>query len=216
VQRAFDEWDMALRIDPRHIGAMKGLGFACFQLGRFEDAERYLAMAAEHGAGDAQGALATVRRSTGVMVPVDGGNGSVARTPVRPGLLFADLLSDAGEAAMLLDEDGLVLAGAYPTAEGADLAQEIGAELSGISDEARRATRHLDIGAWRAIVFETDDAVIAMTPAAAPEASDVESQGRQELVLLAASRATPLGLVRRLLDRCAERARIWRDAEAHR
>jgi hypothetical protein len=29
------------------------------------------------------------------------------------------------------------------------------------------------------------------------------------LLVLATSRATPLGLVRRLLDRCAERARKW-------
>ena len=64
---------------------------------------------------------------------------------------------------------------------------EIGAQLSGISDEVVRATRHLDIGDWRSIAFETQVAVVAMAPA--PDAA---------LLVVAASRTTPLGLLRRL------------------
>jgi predicted regulator of Ras-like GTPase activity (Roadblock/LC7/MglB family) len=78
------------------------------------------------------------------------------------------------------------------------VAQEIGAQLSGISDEVVRSTRHLDLGDWRSIVFETNAAVIAMAPAT-----------DSSLLVVAASRATPLGLLRRLLDRCAERAASW-------
>lgn len=222
LQRAFDEWDMALRLQPGHLGAMKGLGFVSFQLGRLDDAERFLQAAAHAGAGESVNrALEMVRRSgktaAGDTAPTYDAPDAVPDTSpavdpahdgaLHPMYLFADLLSDDGQAAMLLDEEGLVMAGAYPTAAGTDVAQEVGAELSGVSDEARRATRHLDIGDWRSIVFETEHAVVAMMPAAGTPGS---SEG---LVLLAASRVTPLGLVRRLLDRCGERACAWLSRE---
>src|SRR3954469_17896338 len=44
--KAFDEWEAVLRLEPTHIGAMKGLGFVCFQQGQFSDAEWYLNQAA--------------------------------------------------------------------------------------------------------------------------------------------------------------------------
>ncbi len=223
LQRAFDEWDMTLRMNPRHVGAMKGMGFVCFQMGRMEDAERFLQQAAALGGGDAvNSALATVRRSGATPAMEESAPASetpapstettappqpvVPTQPIEdddPRLLFAHLLSDHGQAAILLDDEGLVLAGAYPTVDGNDIAQEIGAELSGVSDEARRATRHLDIGNWRSITVETEVAVIAMMPTGA---SGVGDGG---LVLLTTSRATPLGLLRRLLERCTERARGW-------
>ncbi len=201
LQRAFDEWDMTLRMNPRHIGAMKGMGFVSFQLGRMEDAERYLQQAAALGGGDGvSSALETVRKSGAIPTIAIA---EPATDEDDPRLLFAHLLSDHGQAAILLDEEGLVMAGAYPTADGSDIAQEIGAELSGVSDEARRATRHLDIGNWRSITVETEAALIAMMPTGTSDA------GQGGLMLLATSRATPLGLLRRLLERCTERARVW-------
>ncbi|MEP6493036.1 MAG: tetratricopeptide repeat protein [bacterium] len=201
-ERACDEWETVLRIAPDHIGAMKGLGYVCFQQGRFEDAERYLTGAAAGGGGSAvHAALQTVRRSSsGAMMP--GPDGPAA---IDPSWLFADLLVDDGQTALLLDVNGYVLAGVYQDPEGNDLAQEIGAQLSGISDEVVRATRRLDIGEWRSIVFETHAAVVAMTPGI-----------DDSLVVVAASRATPLGLLRRLLDRCADRAAMWLAREGER
>ena len=115
-----------------------------------------------------------------------------------PRLLFATTLAEDDQTALLLDRDGFVLAGAYFTASGEDVAQEVGAELSGVSDEATRATRHLGIGAWRAIVFETEAATVAMAPTA-----------QDGLVVLATGGSSPLGLTRRLLDRCVAQARAW-------
>ena len=123
--------------------------------------------------------------------------------PADPRYLFATVLADEDQTALLLDRDGLVLAGAYHTWDGRDVAQEIGAELSGVSDEATRATRHLGIGSWRSIVFETEVASVAMVPTA--------SDG---LLVLAVGSATPLGLTRRLLERCAAHARAWLGGEA--
>jgi predicted regulator of Ras-like GTPase activity (Roadblock/LC7/MglB family) len=200
LQRAFDEWDMVLRLTPSHVGAMKGLGYICYQEGRRDDAEKYLRMAAEHGGEpEVVAALENVRRSG----PVHASTVSALEETHHassddPRRLFADLLGDHDQTALLLDAQGLVLAGIYVDSEAHDVSQEVGAELSGVSDEAQRASRHLDLGDWRSIVVETEVAVIAMLPAAA-----------DNIVMLAASRATPLGLVRRLSDRCVDRARGW-------
>jgi predicted regulator of Ras-like GTPase activity (Roadblock/LC7/MglB family) len=105
---------------------------------------------------------------------------------------------DDGQTALLLDDQGLVLAGVYVDDQGRDVAQDVGAQLSGVSDEVKRATRHLGMGNWQSIVFETQAAVVAMRPAA-----------EETLLMLAVSRGTPIGLVRRLLDRCTDRARSW-------
>jgi tetratricopeptide (TPR) repeat protein len=233
LERAFDEWDMVLRLVPTHVGAMKGLGFVCFQQGRHEEAERYLQQAAAQGSdGAAAAGLANLRRSTSMRAMSDddmaSANGNGASPPTVPPLhvasevplqsahaespepishgyapddaraLFADVLGDQEQTALLLDAQGMVLAGMYLSPDGHDVGQDVGAELSGVSDAAVRATRHLDIGSWRSIVLETDIAVINLAPA-----------GAGELLVLAASRSIPLGLVRRVLDRCLARAREW-------
>jgi tetratricopeptide (TPR) repeat protein len=200
--RATDEWEAVLRIEPEHLGAMKGLGYICFQQGRLEDAERFLSRAAEGGGGtDVNNALQTVRRTSGGVAESWLAEGAGDALPTDPQRLFADLLVDDGQTALLLDANGFVLGGIYVDPDGNDVSQDIGAQLSGISDEVLRAMRHLDVGAWRSITFETHAAVVAMSPA-----SDSTDDG---LVVVAASRATPLGLLRRLLDRCAERAAAW-------
>jgi len=219
LQHAFDEWDMVHRLVPNHLGALKGLAFVCFQQGRSADAQRYLEQAAEQG-GDEEvtAALANMRRAgatlrmnvTGTQAtPSSMAAASPAPAPAArpavagygandPHALFADLLGEHQQTALLLDDQGLVLAGIYLGEDGQDVAAEVGAELSGVTDAARRATRHLSIGEWKSIVLETEVAVVTMAPAAG-----------DGLLVLAASRETPLGLVRRVLDRCVERARTW-------
>jgi tetratricopeptide (TPR) repeat protein len=193
--RALDEWETVLRLAPDHVGAMKGLGYLCFQQGRLDDAEQYLSQAVAGGAGaDVSSALAMVRRSSGSTSVWS----ADASSPPDPQRIFADLLLDDGQTALLLDGNGYVLGGLYLDSTGDDVSQDIGAQLSGISDEVERSMRHLDIGRWRSIIFETQVAVVAMAPAA-----------DDTLVVVAASRSTPLGLLRRLLDRCAERAAGW-------
>src|SRR5215212_6997304 len=97
LERAFDEWDMVLRLVPTHVGAMKGLGFVCFQQGRHEEAERYLKQAAAQGAdGAAAAGLANLRRSTTMRAMSDedlaatNGNG-----PQPPAISSLDTAADA-------------------------------------------------------------------------------------------------------------------------
>jgi predicted regulator of Ras-like GTPase activity (Roadblock/LC7/MglB family) len=115
-----------------------------------------------------------------------------------PRTLFADLIGDAEQTVLLLDKDGFVLAGLYIDGDGTDVAEEIGAQLSGVSEEARRAMRHLGLGDWHSITFETEAATIAMAPAP-----------RDALLLVAAARERPLGLVARLRESAVRRAAEW-------
>src|SRR5438034_877476 len=45
-ERAFDEWDMTLRIAPNHVGALKGLAFLYFKVG---DVGQAVALKEPHG-----------------------------------------------------------------------------------------------------------------------------------------------------------------------
>ena len=51
-ERAFDEWDMVLRLAPGHVGAMKGIGYRLLPAGRLAEAEAHLSTAATHDRGD--------------------------------------------------------------------------------------------------------------------------------------------------------------------
>ena len=58
--------------------------------------------------------------------------------------------------------------------------------------------RHLGLGDWSSLTVETDAAVVAMAP-----------MRDDALVLVAASKAMPLGLVHRVRDRGVARASHW-------
>lgn len=113
--------------------------------------------------------------------------------------LFASILSGtSGSAALLLDADGLVLAGECVRVDGGDASAEVGAELAGVSGEARRALVHLGLGEWRTMHVEAEQAMIGM--ASAPD---------DALVLVALPRETPAGFVRLLLGRVLDTGREW-------
>jgi predicted regulator of Ras-like GTPase activity (Roadblock/LC7/MglB family) len=216
LERAFDEWDMVRRIAPSHLGARKGMGYVLFKQGRFAEAHTYLSEASELDGEDETvlTALAMVRSrlreegagsagsaagAAGFSLPaLAAPSAPAAPLPSAPSALFADLTAEGEQTALLLDAAGLVIAGTYVTHDGRDVAQEVGAELSGVSDEARRAMRHLGLGDWSSLTVETDAAVVAMAP-----------MRDDALLLVAASKAMPLGLVHRVLDRCVLRAAEW-------
>lgn len=241
LERAADEWEMALRLDPSHAQARLGLGFIDFRRGDLESAERRLSAAGDDpGVGSAlahvrsalaarSGGAAVAERTFGIAMPEPTvaatthtmPNGTAAPVeksdpatlpepsvppipefpapdPSRARHLFAPVLDGADQMAVLVDADGLVVAGSYVDENGSDVADVVAAELAGVSGEAERAMRHLGLGAWTSLLVEADNAVVAMTPA--PMGS---------LMVVATSKQTPVGLVRLLLDRALTRARDW-------
>jgi predicted regulator of Ras-like GTPase activity (Roadblock/LC7/MglB family) len=117
-------------------------------------------------------------------------------------MLFATAIGEAEQTALLLDVSGSPLAGSYLDQDGRDISGEIGAALSGVSKEVSRSMRLLSLGAWTAVVVETDAATIALAPAA-----------EDAVVLLASSSSVPLGLVRRVLARSVTLALTWMKAQ---
>ncbi len=113
-------------------------------------------------------------------------------------MLFAAAIGEAEQTALLLDTSGAPLAGSYIDQNGRDISGEIGAALSGVSKEVSRSMRLLSIGAWTAVVVETDAATIALAPTV-----------EDSVVLLASSSTVPLGLVRRVLTRSVALANTW-------
>ncbi|HUO52017.1 MAG TPA: roadblock/LC7 domain-containing protein [Gemmatimonadaceae bacterium] len=208
LEQAFDEWDMVLRLAPNHVGAQKGMGYVLFKQGRLEEAETHLSGAASGDRTDPSisTALRMVRRL--LRYARIAGNGrepgpeeleaAQRRVEEEAHYLFADILGDGEQTALLLNADGMVTAGAYVTADGTDVSQEMGAHLSGVRDDAQRTVRHLDLGAWKTVLYETDIATVAIAPAA-----------DDAMVVVAASHTMPLGFVRRVLDRCVRRATMW-------
>lgn len=207
--QARDEWEFALRLDPAHHASLRGLGFLAYRRRDLAAAEQYLARALHAQPADdgLASALRRVRQELRVVPqqePEREVKASRPPSPTRPSAadearhLFATLLGDGDRTALLLDGDGLVLAGTYVDGSGRDVADEIGAHLSGLADEAGRALKQLGLGRWESLLVESQHATVAMAPG-------VEGA----LVLVAAARDTQVGLVRRLLAQARQKAAAW-------
>lgn len=203
---AYESWRVVLRLVPEHAAALKGMAFVRFQQGDLAEAERLLVEAQRHD--DGTGSVAEdeaffpATHRAGHLDPATPGGDTAGGGPSDPPTLFASVL-EPGQSAILLDSEGLVLAGAYRARDGRDVSDAVGATLSGVSAEAMRTTRHLDIGAWRSITFESEAAVVALSPVG------INATGSAGLLLVAAAPSTPLGLLHLVLDRCIARSHAW-------
>src|SRR5438874_988437 len=77
-ERAFDEWDMTLRIAPSHVGALKGLAFLYFKVGDVGQALAHLETARQHAPDDPGVAQALALAQGG---GAEGQHGHVHLTP---------------------------------------------------------------------------------------------------------------------------------------
>ena len=231
LEGAFDEWDMTLRLDPTHGGAHKGLAFLFWKAGDLQSALRHLNAAAKDLPGDAQveSALTKVQAklAEGEAKPVEPGpepvvqaeperevtlvgspnirfevdNAPEPASPVpTPGVASDDILSDDG--LLLVDAAGLRLLGTLARA-GEGLADQVAAELAGVSREATRATRLLNLGEWRSIAVETAAANFFLAPPTS-----------ETLLLIMRDSSMPMGRVAIGTGRAIEAVRKWLEAGA--
>lgn len=113
-----------------------------------------------------------------------------------PGSPFADL--EGGHSLVLMDANGLRLAGGLPAPNGEETGDRVAAQLAGVSREAGRAARLLGLGAWQTITVESPDAHFVLVRPTA------------ETVLLAAREPSlPMGRVALVAERAARAAKTW-------
>jgi len=209
-ERAFDEWDMALRIAPTHLGALKGLAFLYFKVGDVAQAVAHLEVAQRENPDDpgVVQALAMVRGGEGEEAASahPGGEIAVPAAPVAPAAAAAPMedsrvfagLEGAEEGLLLLDAAGRVLGGTLRDGAGEDVSDAVAAYLAGVSQEAGRTAKLLGLGTWTGLAAEAAHGHVHL---AQPTA--------EALLLVARDRAVPMGRLAIVAERAAQAARRW-------
>jgi len=205
-ERAFDEWDMALRLAPSHVGALKGLAFLYFKVGdiaqavaHLEAAERYapddpgVAQALALARGGSHGAPPSTARAAAAAAE----ELAPAAAPIDEERVFAGL-EGAQEGLLLLDASGRVLGGALKDREGRDVTDAVAAYLAGVSQEAARAAKLLGLGHWTGVAAEGQLGHVHLA-----------SPAGDALLLVVRDRSVPMGRLAILAHRAASAARRW-------
>jgi len=213
-ERAFDEWDMAVRIAPHHTGALKGLAFLYFKVGDLAQAEAHLEQARKVEPDDPSidQAIAMMRKGAAPPAPAaptaesstaasPTAAASTAQAPQGSGLdearVFAGL-EGANEGLLLIDGAGRVLGGALKDRSGTDVTDTVAAYLAGVSQEAARTAKLLGLGAWMGLSAEGQHGNVHLAHPT-PEA----------LLLVVRDRGMPLGRLAILAQRATAMARRW-------
>lgn len=208
-EKAFDEWDMAIRIAPHHTGALKGLAFLYFKVGDIAQAESHLEAARKIEPDDPtiDQAIAMVRG--GITPPEPTVASPTVASPtvasstvgVSPALdesrVFAGL-DGANEGLLLIDGAGRVLGGALRDKSGTDVTDAVAAYLAGVSQEAARTAKLLGLGAWNGLSAEGLHGNVHLAHPT-PDA----------LLLVVRERGIPLGRLTILARRATAMARRW-------
>jgi predicted regulator of Ras-like GTPase activity (Roadblock/LC7/MglB family) len=180
---AIAAWHAALECEPAHVGARKGLAFVAFRARDFATAERHLELAATQ-----------VPHDGSVMAALD----RVRAVQTASGADELPRLTDPASGLLLYDMQGMRLAGTAGGSEDELLADAVAAEGAGLTREAVRAARLLELGRVRHLVMETADARIAMIPVSDDAALVLHRTG-----------AIPLGRLLALASRAAQAASEW-------
>jgi len=205
-EKAFDEWDMAVRIAPHHTGALKGLAFLYFKVGDIEQAEAHLAAAKRVEPDDPsiEQAFEMIRgggKAPAAPSPPPAADSPAPPTPSAGGLdearVFAGL-EGANEGLLLIDGAGRVLGGALKDGGGNDVTDAVAAYLAGVSQEAARTAKLLGLGAWNGLSAEGQHGNVHLAHPT-PDA----------LLLVVRERGMPLGRLAILAQRATSMARRW-------
>jgi tetratricopeptide (TPR) repeat protein len=216
-ERAFDEWDMAVRIAPNHTGALKGLAFLYFKVGDIAQAEAHLEQARKVEPDDAsidqaiammhKGAAPPAPTAESAPAPAPAPSATAPTAPTAPTAAFDEArvfagLEGANEGLLLVDGAGRVLGGALRDRSGADVTDSVAAYLAGVSQEAARTAKLLGLGAWNGLSAEGQHGNVHLAHPT-PEA----------LLLVVRERGTPLGRLAILAQRATAMARRWLETQ---
>jgi len=202
-EKAFDEWDMTLRIAPEHTGAMKGLAFLYFKVGDLAQAESHLKAAKKVTPDDftIEQALAMIHGGADPAPPVPAAPPPAPdeeeAKPLAESRVFAGL-EGAEEGLLLLDAAGLVLGGGLKSPKGDDVTEAVAAYLAGVSQEAARTAKLLGLGVWRGLSAEGQSGHVHLVPPTG-----------DSLLLVMRDRSVPLGRLAIVAQRAAQAARVW-------
>ncbi len=209
-ERAFDEWDMAVRIAPHHTGALKGLAFLYFKVGDIAQAEAHLEAARKVEPDDPsiEQAFEMIRGGGSAPAPPSTASSPPPDAPARlassldEARVFAGL-EGANEGLLLIDGAGRVLGGALKDRSGGDVTDAVAAYLAGVSQEAARTAKLLGLGAWNGLSAEGQHGNVHLGQPT-PDA----------LLLVLRERGMPLGRLAILAQRATAMARRWLEKQA--
>lgn len=196
---AFDAWTNVLKLTPDHLGAHKGLAFLAYRSGDLRRSLKHLSRALELAPGDQS--LSAVLERVRTAVSANQANAPVAaqvHAPDAGGAGVGPSGPDQVEAALLFDVQGRVLRGRMEAADGSDASDAVAAALAGVSREAERTARLLELGEWQGIAIE-----------GGPANFELRSPTAETLLVVARGREVPAGRLARIADRAAADARAW-------
>ena len=190
LEGADREWQAVLAVDNRHLGAHKGLGFLCYRRGDIDGALDHLELALSVDPTD----QSTVQALRNVRAASQG----LAEAQIAPG--GASFSGDEGTelGLLLVDPRGLVLGGGVKNPAGTDVADAVAALLAGVSQEAERTTRLLDLGEWISISAEAAEGNMFLT-----------RPSNDAVLLLVRDRSVPPGRLVVMAEKATEQARVW-------
>jgi len=191
-ERAFDEWDMAVRIAPHHTGALKGLAFLYFKVGDIEQAEAHLAAAKRVEPDDPSIEQAIAMMRKGASPPEPSAAAADSSTAASPTAASSTAQAPQGSG---LDE-ARVFAGLEGANEGLLLIDGAGRVLGGALKD--RAGTLLGLGAWTGLSAEGQQGNVHL---AHPTSG--------ALLLVVRERGMPLGRLAILAQRATLMARRW-------
>ncbi len=219
MQQAHDEWEMALALEPDHIGALKGLGSLALTRRDYASAERYLEAALSVAPAD-QDVVAALRLardrsrtgpSTSTTLPLgvalvqrstepfqrtvgESASGPALRAPHFPAFDDARLV-----VAVVADVDGFVVDARVSPGAPTDVAATLAGLTRDMGTEAALTTSSLGLGAWDTLTVECTDGSIVMSV----------DRARRHSMVIAATVDLPLGLVRRYLTQLRGHVEEW-------
>lgn len=181
-EAARSAWVATIECDPGHLGALKGLAFLAFRRKDFLEAERRL-----------ESASAASPRDPSILAALDRLRSSLPVVPVDD-LQF----DDPSSGLLLIDGQGLRLAGGTGSNDDGRIADAVSAEADSAIREVERTARLLGLGVWEHLLVEGVSSRVAVLPV-----------GEQGTLLVHRPITAPAGRMLALAGRAVEAAKEW-------